>query len=276
VTESRSRTASSLAAILRMVAALSGTMATSWAAATAPSSALPTAQPVAASDMRIDAGDLPAVTRFLVSQAEALLRPARLHIDRQHVWLTLSATLPAAEDFVVRPTWIAADIPPLPLTFELRPRTAGLGMAVQATLAVQLLRDEWVAVRRLRKGSTVSCDDLSLQPRPLRAPERPASKVAGLLSTENCELAPGTTALRDIAAAEVIRSTDVGTPPEITAQMPVRVSVASGGVSLTTIAIALADARLGDELDVRLRNPARILKTRVTGSGSAQLLDGSL
>jgi flagella basal body P-ring formation protein FlgA len=53
------------------------------------------------------------------------------------------------------------------------------------------------------------------------------------------------------------------------------VNVTTGAVSVATTAIALADARVGDQIDVRLQRPARTLRTRVTAPGSVQLIDGS-
>jgi len=56
----------------------------------------------------------------------------------------------------------------------------------------------------------------------------------------------------------------------------VDLTVAVGAINVTIAAVSLADARAGDEIEVRLQRPARILKARVTGPGSAQLLDRSL
>ena len=79
--------------------------------------------------------------------------------------------------------------------------------------------------------------------------------------------------LRDIAAGAVVRSSDVGKAPAVMAGMPVRVSVATGAINVTTSAVALADASVGDQIDVRLQRPARTLRTRVAGPGVVQLVE---
>jgi flagella basal body P-ring formation protein FlgA len=230
--------------------------------------------------LHIQADDARALQEELLTVAEERLRPAGLFIERPRASMSLSSPLPSADLFEVRPTWSAdARTPPLPLTFELWPglrsdRSAALESAsstrpIRATLAVTLLRDVLGATRRLRKGSVVTCTDLSMQRRPIR-------DVPKLPLAIPCEVAPDAVALRDITAGEVIRSVDVGRAPDVTAGAPVRVSVATRGVSITTGAIALADARVGDQIDVRLQHPTRTLRTRVTGPGSVQLMDGSL
>jgi flagella basal body P-ring formation protein FlgA len=217
----------------------------------------------------IDASDTPSLRTELLKLAQKQLEPAHLFVDPQRVWLTLSSPLPQAEGFEVRAQWSAqSGRPPLPLSFELRPLHQGVaGKPMQAYLAVQFLQDQWVATRRLRRGSVASCADLELQRRP--------AQPAATLTAADCEVARGVVVLRDVASGEVIRRTDLGIAPEVAAQSPVEVSVLVPGIRLTTTAIALADARLGDEIPVRLQHPARILKARVTGIGSAELVDAS-
>jgi flagella basal body P-ring formation protein FlgA len=133
---------------------------------------------------------------------------------------------------------------------------------------VTLLREVWVASRRLRKGSVVTCDDLQVQRRDVRT--APARSL-----THSCNIAPGSVALRDITVGDVLRGEDVGQALAVSSGTPVDLSVAVGAINVTIDAVALADARAGDEIEVRLQRPARILKARVTGPGSAKLVDGS-
>lgn len=235
--------------------------------------------------LHFDGGDRQSLRADLVALAQERLRPAGLSVDGQRAWMGLSGPLPKAGMIEVRPTWTVDagsgddEVPPLPLAFELRPSlhqepqlaagtTAG-APPIMVTLAVPLLREVWVAGRRLRKGSAVTCADFSLQ-------RRDARKVPKQTLSLSCQVEPGSVALRDIAARDVVRSTDIGGAPQVTAGSVVRVSVATRGIHVSTTAIALADARVGDQIDVRLQRTTRTLKTRVTGPGSVELQDVSL
>jgi flagella basal body P-ring formation protein FlgA len=225
--------------------------------------------------VRIQADDPKSLQGSLVAVAQERLRFGGWFIDPQRTRLIFSGSLPTGT-VEVRPTWLAAsDPPPLPLTFELKPvaDSAAAGNEagahpMQVTLAVGLLREVWVATRRLPKGSAVTCVDLGLERRDVRS-------VPRLPLAARCELGPEAVALRDIAAHDVMRSVDVGRAPDVMAGARVRVTVASGGIRATTTAIALADAHVGDRIEVRLQRPARTLRTRVIGPGLVQLMDGS-
>jgi flagella basal body P-ring formation protein FlgA len=243
----------------------------------------PVAGAATAEVVRIQADDLRSLQDELVNQAQRELRATGLFVDRQRVRMSLSAPLPAFGAFYIRRTW-AAELtpPPLPLTFEVvpvarattqaaSPESAEFGASARVTqviLAVALQQEVWVAVRQLPKGSVVACADLTLERRDLRSVPRQAL-------ANPCEIDSAAVAQRDIAARDVIRSSDVGRALDVTAGTPVNVTVATGGISVTTNAIALADARVGDLISVRLQRPARTLHTRVIGPGSVQLVDGS-
>lgn len=223
----------------------------------------------AATDVRrVEIDSTQSLQEQLLALAQERLQGTGLTIDRSRVWMNVSPALPQAERFDVRPTW-SVDAPALPLTFELQPvARAAEASEVHVTLGVVLLRDVWVATRRLRKGSDVSCADLTLQQR--RAQDLPQHSLVGA-----CEIAANAVSLRDIASGAVVRTTDVGKAPAVMAGMPVRVSVATGGINVTTSAVALADASVGDQIDVRLQRPARTLRTRVAAPGLVQLEEGS-
>ncbi len=208
----------------------------------------------------------------LLSLADERLRPAGLSLDRARVWLILSGPLPAGAEIVVQPLWPAdKQMPALPLRFELRPMapSGAAGTPVQATLAAPLLREVGVAMRRLTKGSAAGCADVSVQ-------RRAVLQLSPSALVTPCDLPPGAVALRDVSAGAVLRHTDLGLAPAVMAGSSVDVQARVRGVSVVTSATALADAKVGDRIDVRLQRPARRLRTVVTGPGSVQLMEGSL
>jgi flagella basal body P-ring formation protein FlgA len=223
------------------------------------------AQLVATSDPR-------ALQEALAALAARSLEPQGYFIDAERTWLTVSRPLPATGTLQVRPLWSAAEgrAPQLPLSFELRPvAAAGAAAVIKATLAVTLLREVQVAMHRTRKGSAVTCADFHAERRALR--EVSAAAVGGA-----CDIAGQSVALRELASGDVLNRSDVGPPLAVVAGSPVQLSVASGAVSVTALATALADARIGDELDVRLQHPIRTLKARVVAPGAAALVTGEL
>jgi flagella basal body P-ring formation protein FlgA len=233
------------------------------------------AGPAVAAVVRIQAEDAKSLQGSLVALAQDRLRPAGWFIDPQRTRLMSSGPLPVGA-VEVRLTWSAdSDPPPLPLAFELErvagsaaPGSAVGSRPIRVTLAVGLQREVWVAARRLPKGSAVTCADLDLERRDFRSLPR-------LTLAAPCEFGPEVVTLRDIGARDVVRSVDIGKALDVTSGAPVRVIVATGGISVSTSAVALADARVGDRIEVRLQRPARILRTRVIGPGSVQLTDGS-
>lgn len=221
-----------------------------------------TAAESAVAVVHIDAGDIRSLQDHLLELTQERLQPLGWVVDRQRAWLGLSAALPAADTFEVVPAW-SVDRPTPPLTFELR---AANVQPIKATLAVPLQREVWIATRRLRKGSAVKCADLGVQFRDVK-------EVPGESLAFPCDLSPAVVALRDLAARDVVRGVDIGSAPDVMAGAPVRISVVTRGISVTTTAVALADARRGDQVAVRLQRPARTLRTRVTGPGAVQLLE---
>jgi len=218
--------------------------------------------------LHIERADPRSLERALVELAQHILAPTGVIVEREHVALDLSAALPASGDIEARAAWsAAAGIPALPLVFVLRPRgSSRAAPPVRATLKVRVQRPVLVAQRRLRKGARVSCADFASEPRQL-ADSRHGSWLT------SCREQADESALRDIAAGEALRAGDIGKLPDVLLGAPVQVSAANGGITVTTFATALADARIGDPLDVRLQRPTRTLRTRVVARGVAQLLD---
>lgn len=211
--------------------------------------------------LHVASGDVSSLKRELLALAQERL-PTGLVVDSLRAELTLSAPLPAADTVEARPAWLAdSGVPPLPLAFELVSKSSSI---IHAALAVRLLREVPVAARRLRKGSAVTCSDLATQLRDVRT-------VPQSTLERPCQIAAEAVTLRDLAAGDIVRSADIGRSPDVSAGMPVRVSVSNGSITVSTSAIALADAQVGDQVDVRLPHPMRILKARVTARGSVQL-----
>jgi len=85
-------------------------------------------------------------------------------------------------------------------------------------------------------------------------------------------VAPDAVALRELMPRDLIRAQDVGAATEVMAGAPVQVVVVAGSVSVVAQGTALDDAHTGDTVDVRLQRPSRIVKARVTGPGSTELV----
>ncbi|HEY5759697.1 MAG TPA: hypothetical protein VIU34_27940, partial [Steroidobacter sp.] len=159
----------------------------------------------------VPAGDKQSLQTALLALTSEHLQSMNLHVAGERAWLGLSGPLPEADAFAVEALWLAADgVPALPLKFQLRPLGGREQQPVQATLAVPLQRQAWVATRRLRKGSLVTCADLRMELRDLRGVSASALPVP-------CQIAAASVALRDIAARDVIRSVDVGIAPHVIA-----------------------------------------------------------
>lgn len=218
----------------------------------------------------VQGNDTEALREKLIGVAETQLVPAGLFVDRERAWLGMSRPLPLAQEYEVRVPWSVTGEgtpPALPLEFAVLPRGTS-DRPIRVTLAVTLRRDVLVAGRRLRKGSALACDDLVVERRDIR--RMPQSVLSA-----PCDVPTGSVVQRDIAARDVLRNLDVGPALDVVAGMPVRLSVVASGIQVTTTAVALADARVGDRIDVRLRRPMRRLPARVTGPGSVELAEGT-
>jgi flagella basal body P-ring formation protein FlgA len=218
----------------------------------------------AAESTRIEAESLQSLQGGLLEFTQRLLEPSGLIVDRQAARLLVDEQSVHGA-FQVRPLWSGAIA--APLIFELIPLDSGRPeKPIRATLAIRLQKQVWVAARRLRKGSSVTCGDLVRRARDIR--ELPVSSMSAV-----CELDASTMALRDLAPGDVIRSSDLGQLPDVISGTPVRVRVAAGSISVMTMGTALADAKVGDRIDVRLEHPLRTLRTRVVGPAAVQLVD---
>jgi flagella basal body P-ring formation protein FlgA len=226
-----------------------------------------------ASESHVRVNDEGSLMDSLLDFTQRRLRVVGLSVDRQHAQMTLSGARVPKGVFEIQARWtMRSDVPLQPLRFELRPLAEASGAAGgvrEVFLAAPLLRDTAVTVRRLRKGTPFSCDDVRVEPRPLRVAPRPLLALP-------CQAGAADAVLRDLGPGEAVRADDLGMPYDVAAGSAVVMTVAVRGIEVTASATALADARTGDRVDLRLRHPVRTLPARVTGPGTAQLLQGNL
>lgn len=199
----------------------------------------------------------------LVDLLEQRLAERDLFVDRRRVLLSLSGRLPGKETLAAElPAFDGSAPAASPFKIALHKSAAADGEPLHATLAATLLRDAAVARRRVRKGSIVACDSVGRERRELQ-------RYRDALSAAPCDTE--VVALRDLAAGDVIRGGDIGIAPAVTAGEAVRVGVRNGGVRVSTLAVALIDAHVGEVTDVRLDRPSRTLRARVIARGEAEL-----
>lgn len=192
----------------------------------------------------------------LLQVGGALLAPAGLALDATQARVATSRPVGDAERFEARALWPASGaVPTLPLVFELTP-SSGDGVPLRATLSAPLLRDVLVPTRRAERGAALGCDELEVQARPLR-------QVPPHALRPPCALPPEAQARRVLLAGEVLRDGDVQVLPEVVAQAPVQVRVVVGRIALEKPGTALADARQGETVRVRVGGSARTLSGRV-------------
>lgn len=198
----------------------------------------------------------------VLALSSRLLAPANLHVDAARAQVVPSRELEPGERFTVVPLWtvVAGSPPRLPLTFELVPDRASSQPRPRVTLVTTLARDVLVPTRRLARGSVVVCSDVAPQRKPLQL------VPPGALSPP-CAVDGDAVLLRALAEGDVLRSDDFGTPPDVAAQGAVNVRVVQGAIVLDHAGTALADARLGDRVPVRLAGSHRHVLGRVLMPG---------
>jgi flagella basal body P-ring formation protein FlgA len=208
----------------------------------------------------------------LLQLSATLLAASRLHLDEEHSRVTTSRVVDADEQFVAVPTWQGGSPQPsMPLTFDLTP-TNGRGgvvvsMRMRASVSAPLQREVLVMQRRSERGSPLACTDLALE-------RRPARFVPPHAMQPPCALPADATLRRSLIAGETVRQGDAGVPPDVAALESVSVRVVIGQVALEKTGIALADARLGDKVRVRVNGSAQQLSARVVAH-KVVVLEGS-
>lgn len=220
---------------------------------------------------RAEAESFESLRSQLVDAARDGLSPLGIVVDDSRAWLTLSAPISDPSQYKVTSMWRAGAVPPLPLVFELTPIEAKQGeRQVRAVLAVSLQRQVLVASRRLRKGSSIGCHDTVPQLRDIKNVPSFALEVPCVL---NARAEGEVVARRDIAAGDVLRKSDAGEALAVSSGDTVQLQVRGKGIDVSTTAVALADASVGDLVDVRLAHPLRTLRTRVTDRRVVQLAE---
>jgi len=195
----------------------------------------------------------------VLQATEVLLRGSGLSIDASRAQAVTSRNLRADESFVLVPRWSARDTAPAaPLTFDLVPLGAPDG-AARVTVVASLRREVLVVRHRVERGEAVSCDDMAARPLDLRA-------VPGRALTPPCAMAEGDVALRTLLPGDALRADDVGDPPDVSTRDPVNVRVVEGAIRLEQSGVALADARIGERVPVRLDGSRQQVQGRVVAA----------
>ncbi len=160
----------------------------------------------------------------------------------------------------VLPRWSAsADPLPLPLAFDLEAVDAAANEAPMTVSLPAVVRREVVVLRHaVRSGAIVTCDDTTIA---LRAPEAVPSGAF----TARCSLDAGATARRPLSAGDALRAADLGAAPSVVARSDVRLRVQVGPVMVEKSGTALADAREGETVLVRLAGSAQSVRGVVVG-----------
>lgn len=217
----------------------------------------PDVRPVSAATLRSD----------LLQLSRTFLAPVGLSIDVGHVQLATSRPLADGERFSARPLWFESSAaPPLPLVFELR-SLDGSEIPVRATLSVALQREVLALRRRVERGAPLVCDDVEVSSKPLRLVPTHALQPP-------CELPSNAQMRRVLLAGEVLRQGDARVPPEVVAQASVNVRVKVGRIVLEKVGTALADARKGESVRVRLNGGGQVLRGRVVAHNTV-VMEGS-
>lgn len=139
---------------------------------------------------------------------------------------------------------------------------------IWARVRILLDRPEVVVTKALRQGDTVSADAVALEPH-----KGPMLTGGVLTSTED---AIGKTLLRSVRAGDRLSAGLLAPPIAIRRGDPVKVEVINGPAHLVFSAVAEANARQGEV--VQLRNPAsgKVFSARLDSPGKAVITLGKL
>lgn len=126
------------------------------------------------------------------------------------------------------------------------------------------VRNQSVLVMRhaVRRGEAVDCATVVESVRGM-APS------AALLAP--CQLPESTVALRPLGAGDVLRASDVGSAPAVSLQGSVRLRVTVGQVRVERAGTALADARIGEQVLVRLNGSQQAVRGVVVDRNVVEL-----
>jgi flagella basal body P-ring formation protein FlgA len=208
----------------------------------------------------------------LLRLSAALLMPSNFQLDEERARVTTSREIDDNDKLIAVPKWQAGAVPPpMPLVFDLMPAVPVRGishsMPIHAFVAAPLERDTLVAQRKLERGSALTCADFALVRKPVRF-------IPPQAIDPPCSLSPDWVLRRSLVAGEPVRQSDVGAPPDVAAYGHVNVRVVIGQVVLEKAGIALADAQMGDVVQVRLNGSSRHFSGRVVAQ-QVVLLEGT-
>jgi flagellar basal body P-ring formation protein FlgA len=135
--------------------------------------------------------------------------------------------------------------------------------ALYVPAELRVYRDVLVTARAMQRGESFGSNDVMLE-------ERDVLAGSGTALTR-LEEAIGLNARRAINANTVLSAALVESPVLVRRGDSISVSARSGGVSVQTSAVALADGRSGERIRVRNLRSDRVIDVRVTGPATAEV-----
>lgn len=166
---------------------------------------------------------------------------------------------------------------------ELHARPDGAAWAPAMRVVVELRVDGhlarrvpvWLAVRALAEGPVAAHDLASgtrVSPADLRAGSIDLA-AAQLARVDDAARLAGQRLKRSVRQGDPVTARAVEDPPEVERGVPVVVEFASGGISITSAGVALADARTGQPVALRLPRQSAPLVATVVGPQRARVTE---
>lgn len=151
------------------------------------------------------------------------------------------------------------------LNVELTSGGAPSTVAVARFRALEL-KPVWVAGGPLRKGDALSCARLRQDKRVLR--------VANDSWQGSCENLLGLRVRRPLQAGDVLMAADMADASVIQGQQEMVVVTRLGAIEVQATGTALADARMGEKVPVRLAGQTQVIQAIVIAPGMARVAEG--
>ncbi len=141
------------------------------------------------------------------------------------------------------------------------------GSTTEVRFAVEDVARVWVTTSALTKGGAVDCTTVT-------AERRPVSRARAAWQGD-CASASGLQVQRSLDRGDVVRMSDVGTPPDVKQDSEASVAVDVGVIRIDARGIALADGRLGEDIPVRLLGQGKVVRATVIAPGQLTLARSS-
>lgn len=124
---------------------------------------------------------------------------------------------------------------------------------------INVLKEVVTATRDIYKGSILGPEDLSLSVR--------NTSNLGFGYTNNTAPLIGNALTRNISAGSIIRLKHVSKPIAISRGDKITLEAGQGGLSVATSAIAMADGKIGDQIQVKNAQSKRVIEAFVVAPG---------